>query len=190
MTTVRRIQLIDLNDVKPDGSLDFTPPFDRPYDWTASGNPALLARHFDFLVTDAGLAEVATYADGIGPWKRYIVSTKAVDLNNDGKIGDENGDGQIDEADLKLLLPTAVIERAHAHGLLVHTWTFRSEQRRLASDYKGNPVNEYLQFYELGVDGVFADFADTAVAARFLFRLSHEPEFASCLTGAANGSCN
>ena len=190
MTKIRLIQLIDANDVNPDGTLDFTPPFDRPYDWTASGNPVLLARHFDFLVTDAGLAEVATYADGIGPWKRYIVSTKAVDLNNDGKIGDENGDGKIDEADLKLLPPTDVIQRAHAHGLLVHTWTFRNEQRRLASDYKGNPVNEYLQFYELGVDGVFADFADTAVAARFLFQLSHDPDFAPCLTGAANGPCN
>jgi glycerophosphoryl diester phosphodiesterase len=34
-----------------------------------------------------------------------------------------------------------------------------------------NPINEYLRFYELGVDGVFTDFADTAVAARELFRL-------------------
>jgi glycerophosphoryl diester phosphodiesterase len=39
------------------------------------------------------------------------------------------------------------------------------------SDYAGNPINEYLLFYELGVDGVFSDFADTAFAARELFRL-------------------
>jgi hypothetical protein len=32
-------------------------------------------------------------------------------------------------------------------------------------------VNEYLQFYRLGIDGVFSDFADTAVAARFLLEL-------------------
>jgi glycerophosphoryl diester phosphodiesterase len=58
---------IDANDANPDGSLDFTAPFDRPYDWTASGDPQLLARTFGFFVTDAGLREVATYAEGIGP---------------------------------------------------------------------------------------------------------------------------
>ena len=31
-----------------------------------------------------------------------------------------------------------------AAGLLVHPFTFRTEQRQLASDYKSNPVNEYL----------------------------------------------
>ena len=39
MTPVRLVQLIDANDVNPDGSLDYTAPFDRPYDWTASGRP-------------------------------------------------------------------------------------------------------------------------------------------------------
>jgi glycerophosphoryl diester phosphodiesterase len=82
--------------------------------------------------------------------------------------------------------PTDVIE--HAQGLLVHTWTFRNEQRRLPSDYQGNPMNEYLQFYDLGIDGVFSDFADTAVAARVLFRLSKDPAFAQCLTGNPDGS--
>ena len=47
----------------------------------------------------------------------------------------------------------------------MHPWTFRNEQRRLACDYGGNPVNEYLQFYELGVDGLFSDFPDTAFTA-------------------------
>jgi glycerophosphoryl diester phosphodiesterase len=128
LTRVRLVHLVDANDVNPDGTLDFTTPFDRPYDWTASGNPQLLARRFDFLVTDEGLREVRKYADGIGPWKRYIVSTAAEDLNGDGVIGDENGDGQINEADRQLLPPTDLIQRAHAHGLLVHTWTFRNEQ--------------------------------------------------------------
>ena len=75
MTPIRLIQLVDANDVNPDGSLDFTAPFDRPFDWTASGDPRLLARTFGFFVTDAGLREIKTYADGIGPWKRYIVSS-------------------------------------------------------------------------------------------------------------------
>ena len=171
MTPVRLVQLIDANDINPDGSLDYTAPFDRPYDWTASGRPELLARTFGYLTTDAGLDEVATYADGIGPWKPYIISTAAVDINGDGQVGDENGDGRVDEADRKVLPPSDLVARAHARGLLVHPYTFRNEQKRLAFDYAGNPINEYLRFYEAGVDGLFSDFADTAFAARDLFWL-------------------
>ena len=57
----------------------------------------------------------------------------------------------------------------------MHTWTFRNEQRRLVSDYAGDPVNEYLQFYRLGIDGVFSDCADTVFAARELFELEASP---------------
>ena len=160
MTPVRLVQLVDAFDVNPDGTLAYAPPFDRPYDWTVSGDPRLLARTFGFFATDEGLEEVSTYADGIGPWKRYIVST----------LGTET------EAERTLGPPTDLIERAHDHGLLVHTWTFRNEQFRLVSDYGGNPVNEYLQFYELGIDGVFSDFPDTAVTSRELFRLSQGEE--------------
>ena len=120
MTRVKLIQLIDANDVNPDGTLDFTAPFDRPYDWTVSGDPTLLARTFAYFATDAGLAEVATYADGIGPWKRYIVST----------VADPAGTGP-GEAKLKLLPPTDLIARAHKAKLLVHAYTFRNEQPRL-----------------------------------------------------------
>jgi glycerophosphoryl diester phosphodiesterase len=169
MTDVRLVQLVDANDVNPDGSLDYTAPFDRPYDWTASGDPRLLARTFGFFATDAGLREIATYADGIGPWKRYIVSTAQVDINGDGTVGDENGDGLVNEGDRKLLPPTSLIQRAHRKGLVVHTWTFRNEDRFLAYDYRGNPLREYLQFFRLGIDGVFSDFTDTAVFARWLF---------------------
>lgn len=170
MTSVKLIQLVDANDVNPDGTLDFTAPYDRPYDWTASGDPKLLARTFAFLTTDAGLAEVATYADGIGPWKPYIVSSKAIVTNN-GSVGDANGDGLVNETDRVLLKPTDLVARAHRKGLAVHPYTFRNEQRRLTSDFGGNPINEYLTFYGLGVDGLFSDFADTAVTARYLLRL-------------------
>src|SRR3989440_5468181 len=169
LTPLRLIQLIDANDVNPDGSLDFTAPFDRPFDWTASGDPRLLARTFGFLTTDEGLREVKTYADGIGPWKRYIVSTVAANLPGPG------------EASLKLPTSCNLIARAHEVGLFVHTWTFRNEQRRLVSDYTGNPVNEYLQFYRLGIDGLFSDFADTAVAPRLLFELERNPGARRCL---------
>jgi glycerophosphoryl diester phosphodiesterase len=186
MTPVRLIQLVDANDVNADGTLDFTPPYDRPYDWTVSGDPTLLARTFAYFVTDAGLKEVKTYADGIGPYKRYIVSTLAADVNGDGVVGDENGDGLIDEADRKLLPAGDLVQRAHQQGLLVHPYTFRNEQRRLPADYAGNPVNEYLQFYRLGVDGVFSDFPDTALAARVLFNLEKKQDAGSGLTGEAD----
>jgi glycerophosphoryl diester phosphodiesterase len=158
ITPVRLVQLVDAYDVNPDGTLAYAPPNDRPYDWTVSGDPELLARTFGFFATDEGLREVRSYADGIGPWKRYIVST--------------TGTGP--DSQRRLLPPTDLIQRAHAHGLLVHTWTFRNEQQRLVSDYGGNPINEYLQFYELGIDGVFSDFPNTAFAARELFWLDRE----------------
>jgi glycerophosphoryl diester phosphodiesterase len=171
LTPVRRVQLVDANDVAPDGTITYAPPFDRPYDWTVSGDPVLQSRTFGYFTTDDGLEEISTYADGIGPWKVYIVSSRAIALNPDGTVADANGDGLVNETDRQLLPPTDLVERAHDHGLLIHTWTFRNEQRRLASDFGGNPVNEYLLFYELGVDGVFSDFSDTAFAARELFRL-------------------
>jgi glycerophosphoryl diester phosphodiesterase len=148
MTDVRLVQLVDAFDVDANGMLIYLPPFDRPYDWTVSGDPELMSRTFGFFATNEGLEEISTYADGIGPWKKYIVSTNAA---ND------------------TLPPTDLIDRAHDHGLLIHTWTFRSEQPRLANQYMGNPINEYLQFYELGIDGVFSDFPDHAVTARELF---------------------
>ena len=171
MTPLPLVQLVDANDVHLDGTLDYAAPFDRPYDWTASGDPKLLARTFGFFATNEGLDEIKTYADVISPWKRYIVSATATDADNDGQADDVNGDGAVDEADWKALPPTDLIQRAHARGLKVHTWTFRDEKRRLLSDYGDNPLQEYLQFYGLGIDGVFSDFTGTAVAARHLFEL-------------------
>jgi glycerophosphoryl diester phosphodiesterase len=165
---------VDANDVDPAGTITYAPPFDRPYDWTVSGDPELQSRLFSFFVSDEGLEEISTYADGIGPWKPYIVSSRAIALNPDGTVADANGDGLVNETDRELLPPTDLVERAHDHDLLIHTWTFRNEQRRLASDYEGNPINEYLLFYALGVDGVFSDFPDTAFTARELFRLERD----------------
>jgi glycerophosphoryl diester phosphodiesterase len=171
MTRVRLIQLVDAYDVDPAGDLVYQAPLDRPYDWTVSGDPELESRTFGFFATNRGLREVATYADGIGPWKRYIVSTKAIALDANGDPADANGDGAVNEADRTTLPPTNLIRRAHRFGLKVHAYTFRNEQSRLAADYEGNPINEYLQFYRLGIDGVFSDFPDTAFTARELFWL-------------------
>lgn len=179
ITPVSLVQLIDANDVTLDGSLDLTAPYDRPYDWTRSGRTDL----YPYLTTPAGLAEVATYADGIGPWKPYLISSAGTDADGDGAADDVNGDGAVNDADRTLLPPSAVVADAHAAGLLVHPYTFRNEPRRLAADYAGNPAAEYLTFYELGVDGLFSDFPDTAYAARVQYLLDGDPSLVRCLTG-------
>lgn len=161
-TQIRLVQLVDANDVNADGSMDLTAPYDKPYDFAVAGD----ARTFASLLTPAGLKEVKTYADGIGPWKPYLIPSKQVDANKDGKPDDLNGDGKIDDRDRVMMPATDVVKNAHAEGLLVHPYTFRSEARRLASDFKGDPKAEYKLFYQLGVDGVFSDFPDTAKAAR------------------------
>lgn len=161
-TQIRLVQLVDANDVNADGSMDLTAPYDKPYDFAVAGDK----RTFASLLTPAGLKEVKTYADGIGPWKPYLIPSKQVDANKDGKPDDLNGDGKIDDRDRVMMPPTDVVKNAHAEGLMVHPYTFRSEARRLASDFKGDPKAEYKLFYNLGVDGLFSDFPDTAKAAR------------------------
>ncbi|GER13647.1 glycerophosphodiester phosphodiesterase [Variovorax boronicumulans] len=158
----RLIQLIDGDgiDMKT-GAMTYAVPVDRPYEWTKAGDK----RNFDVMVTPAGLAEIKTYADGIGPWKRYIVSVKGT-VGADGKVVDVNKDGKINDADATSTAPTTLIADAHKAGLFVHPFTFRNESRRLASDYNKDGKNEYAVYYKLGVDGVFTDFTDTALAAR------------------------
>ena len=169
MTPLRLVQLVDAWDVALDGSLVYEATSLRPYDWTVSGDPSLLSRTYGFFATNAGLDEIATYADGVGPWKPYIVPTTGTDANGDGTADDVTGDGLVDERDRELAPPTSLVRRAHRRGLDVHTWTFRNEPRRLASDYAGDPAAEYELFFALGIDGVFSDFPDTAVAARDAF---------------------
>lgn len=162
---LKMIQLIDADDVDlKTGALTYAAPYDRPFDWKVAGD----ARLFSDMVTPAGLAHIKTYADGIGPWKRYIVSVKGT-VGANGALVDVNGDGKINEADASTMTPGTLVSEAHRAGLLVHPYTFRNEKRRLAIDYKGDPKHEYTQFYALGIDGLFSDFADTALAARVEF---------------------
>jgi glycerophosphoryl diester phosphodiesterase len=113
----------------------------QPYDLALAGD----GRTCRDLTAPAGLAEIATYADGIGPDKRLIVPAGL---------------------DGRLLEPTSLVEDAHRAGLLVHPWTFRSDGSFLAAEYGGEPEREYNQFFSLGVDGVFSDFSDVAARAR------------------------
>jgi glycerophosphoryl diester phosphodiesterase len=174
-TRVKLVQLVDANDLNPDGSLDFTAPYDRPYDWTVDGRSGL----FKDLLSPAGLDEIKTYADGVGPWKYYLLPTACTVVA--GACVDVNGDGRVNEADRQRLPGTDVVANAHARGLVVHPYTFRNEQRRLAADDAGLPAREYMAFYAHGVDGVFADYPDTAVAARALHRLDQDPQALACL---------
>ncbi|MDT7521439.1 glycerophosphodiester phosphodiesterase [Rhodoferax sp. TBRC 17198] len=161
LTQVRLVQLVDADDVDSKGNVTLVAPFDKPYDFAVAKD----SRTFPDLLTPKGLAEVKTYADGIGPWKPYLASAAHV-LGADGKPRDLNGDGKITDNDRVALPPTDVVKNAHAAGLFVHAYTFRSEAPGLLSDYKGDPKAEYKRFYALGVDGLFSDFPDTAVTAR------------------------
>lgn len=160
-TQLRLVQLVDADDVDKDGGIVLAAPFDKPYDFVVTGDK----RTFKDLVSPEGLKEIRSYADGVGPWKPYLMPGRQV-LGDDGKPKDLNGDGAIDERDRTLLPPTDVVKNAHAAGLFVHSWTFRSEPKRLASDFKGDPAAEYKAFLALGIDGLFSDFPDAAVKAR------------------------
>ena len=126
----------------------------RPYDFTAKGDP----RTYADITSASGLKDVARYADGLGPDKNQIVPRDAAN---------------------RLKAPTTLVADAHRAGLRVHPYTFRPENNFLPEDFRaGDPASpEYLRargdqpaelalFYRLGVDGVFADNADTAVAVR------------------------
>ena len=84
--------------------------------------------------------------------------------------------------------PPNVIANAHAAGparASLHLPQRAAAPGAAASS--GNPVNEYLTFYEAGVDGLFSDFADTARVARFTWQLKTNPELAECLKGEKRG---
>ena len=151
-TKIKLVQLIDADDVKADGTLSLVPPFKQPYDFVVAGLPFTFAD----LLTHHGLNFVKSYADGIGPWKPYLVKTV-----DDGI--DRSGDGKLTINDRRVEGSTGVLERAHARGLLVHSWTFRND----ASGYGfSDPKAEMTYYYNLGLDGLFTDFPDTGVTAR------------------------
>ncbi len=121
----------------------------QPYDFVASGDK----RTFGDLMTPAGLKELKTVVDGIGPYKELILPF---------------------DKDRRWTQATDLVSRAHAAGLIVHAYTFRSDKDLLPKDVEGDAGREYLKFYELGVDGVFSDFPDQALGARARFAISRQ----------------
>ncbi len=91
---------------------------------------------------------------GLGPRAGGRASRRAgrPDARHHPDADDGNADGST----------TGLIESAHAAGLFVHAFTFRND----ASGYGfEDPKTEMTYYFNLGVDGVFTDFADTGVAA-------------------------
>jgi glycerophosphoryl diester phosphodiesterase len=152
------VQLLDAEDIALDGKLIEN----RPADFVAGGD----TRTYGDLRSTEGLKEIATYADGIGPWKRMIVSVQGTDADGDGKADDVNEDGSVNDADKITLPATTLVQDAHKAGLQVHPYTFRNEARYLAADYNGDPEAEYRQFISLGVDAYFTDFPGTGDKVR------------------------
>jgi glycerophosphoryl diester phosphodiesterase len=64
----------------------------------------------------------------------------------------------------KRLVTGNLVAAAHAAGLEVHPYTFRRERRFLPDDAP-DLAAELRRYYEMGVDGVFTDNPDVAVAA-------------------------
>ncbi|MEL4179593.1 glycerophosphodiester phosphodiesterase [Roseateles sp. PN1] len=161
-TDIKLVQLVDADDVNADGSMSLVAPYDKPFDVANRGGKLSFAD----LVSEVGLSFVATYADGIGPWKPYLMKTVA-----DGV--DRDGDGALTGKDRRVDGSTGVIENAHANGLFVHTWTFRNDASMLGF---ADPQKEMEAYLKLGVDGIFTDFTDTGVAALHAVATSAVPE--------------
>jgi len=175
-TNINLVQLVDADDVKPDGTLSLVAPYDKPYDFAVSGDP----RSFEDLLTPAGLAFVKSYADGIGPWKPYLLKTV-----DDGV--ERTGDGILNSRDRLIVGSTGVLENAHAAGLLVHAYTFRDDAGGSSYGF-ANGQEEITYYFRLGVDGVFTDFPDTGVAALQAAAVPEPESWALMLGGLALGA--
>lgn len=92
---------------------------------------------YDYLRSDAGLGEIAGYADGIGPWLMQLYQGRYAD-----------GSPRL----------TDLAERAQALGLKVHPYTFRADQLPPGIDNFEELHRLFLQ--DLAVDGIFSDFPD------------------------------
>lgn len=126
----------------------------KPYDVEAGGGTLT----YEQMATPAGLAQIASYAKGVGPEKRFIIP-----LDSAGN--------------LNLSSATRFVQDAHAVGLQVHPYTFRSENVFLPSNFKsssdpnalGDGAGEIKVFLRTGIDGFFTDQTDRGIVARDAF---------------------
>lgn len=100
------------------------------------------SRTFADLIAPAGLREISTYAQVLAPHKDLVIPRTA-----DGALGE----------------PTRLVDQAHRAGLAVQVWTFRAERRFLPTGL--DLTAELARFASTGIDGIFSDHPDIAVAA-------------------------
>ena len=114
----------------------------------AAGGPFdLPGTTYASMVTPAGLAAIATYADGLGAAKNLVLPRDAA-----GRTG----------------APSSVVPDAHDAGLVVHVWTLRRENQFMATNFRigtdpdapGDLAAETRAFLDAGVDGIFSDNPD------------------------------
>ena len=101
---------------------------------------------------------VKGYADGIGPWKPYLLTSV-----EDGV--DRDGNGVVDSRDRQIIGSTGVIENAHDAGLLVHAFTFRDNANGSSYGF-ANGEDEISYYSQLGLDSLLTDFPETGVEGR------------------------
>jgi glycerophosphoryl diester phosphodiesterase len=140
-----------------------SPDSAKPFSWLQAGD----TRTFAAMVTPAGLAEIKTYADGIGPWKFYILPAQGADAAGHAVMALERASNAA---------PSSLIADAHRAGLFVHPFTFRDEAEHLTKTYAGNPRAEYKAYFDLGADGVFTDFSGTGRGALTEWLKTHSPK--------------
>ncbi len=87
---------------------------------------------------DFDVADVASYADGIGPWIKQLIT--GIDAEGKPVISD-------------------LAARAKAHGLKMHPYTFRADS--LPAGVSAEKLLDIL-FNQIGVDGIFSDFPDVS----------------------------
>ncbi|CAM5311893.1 glycerophosphodiester phosphodiesterase [Streptomyces viridochromogenes] len=121
----------------------------RPWDFETTGDPRTTAD----LVTPAGLREIASYAQGIGPTLDLVIPKDAAG---------------------RLTTPTTLVRDAHRAGLLLHPYTMRNENPFLPAEFRkgtdpdayGDVFGAYRVYFATGIDGVFTDNPDTGLLAR------------------------
>lgn len=118
-----------------------------PFDLAAAGDP----RTYADLMSPAGLREISTYAQWLGPEKDSVVPRDALG---------------------HLTAPSPITDEAHRAGLKVVVYTVRAENRFLPADLRigadpaarGDVAGEVRALVEAGVDGIFADHPGTVRA--------------------------
>ncbi|KAG2491260.1 hypothetical protein HYH03_010466 [Edaphochlamys debaryana] len=121
--------------------------------------PDLANTTYADLMTDMGIAEVATYAAGVGPWKNTLLVPAANALANA-----TNGANLASSGLAERIRRAGMQANGTCHRLCpqMHPYTFRDEAYRLKYGNFSSSYDEYeAYFVRLGIDGAFTDFPGT-----------------------------